>query len=370
MMFAGSRASKGALVGTILIILSILLQIYYSFRITNEAYYSAAGAEVDVSIDIPLIEQHAQSLMSVKASELTANASSSSMIAANDGPSCTTYTYETGSSRIQQCLQVLGTNGTWVQDWDFALSYGQYATPLVFPWGPFGRKMLSSLVPSKEAPVHWETSWRWVDYNNVTIDDTVKNKVGCQIDYTITKTYTKLCSILETLNIRRVLFLGDSLADHQYRGLLNMLPIANVTKFRKTNRHLLTCPRLGDVEFVLHMVKGGKEVANSPHVALQFAEEELRDLQMVDDDGRIVTLINIGAHYHNFTFYQQDIEFLMQFLDGLQQRKRHKKDLYFFRTTVSGHNKCHPRRPNDSNIRRNGQRVVPLKSYPDVDQRL
>jgi hypothetical protein len=116
------------------------------------------------------------------------------------------------------------------------------------------------------------------------------------------------------------------------------------------------------------MVKGGKEVANSPHVALQFAEEELRDLQMVDDDGRIVTLINIGAHYHNFTFYQQDIEFLMQFLDGLQQRKRHKKDLYFFRTTVSGHNKCHPRRPNDSNIRRNGQRVVPLKSYPDVDR--
>ena len=96
----------------------------------------------------------------------------------------------------EQCLKVLGKNGTWIQDWEFAAKYGQHQTPPVKESGPYVASLLRRFRPSEEAPYRFETSWRWVDHNNL--------EPSCQVDYTLDG--PKLYNVLHGLDIGLVLF--------------------------------------------------------------------------------------------------------------------------------------------------------------------
>ena len=77
------------------------------------------------------------------------------------------------STTAHSCIQTLGKNGTWVQDWNYSQKYGQYSTPLVVPHGPFLQRTHSKFQPSTDAPFSWPSSWKWHDYSQ-----------DCQVDYT------------------------------------------------------------------------------------------------------------------------------------------------------------------------------------------
>ena len=74
---------------------------------------------------------------------------------------------------------------------------------------------------------------------------------------------------------------------------------------------------------------------------------------------RVLAIFNIGAHYHTFEQYQQDLHAM---LDLLSDTKRHQ-DLYFFRSTSPGHEGCLPRtRKFDW---KHGTRIVPLTKFEE-----
>jgi hypothetical protein len=130
------------------------------------------------------------------------------------------------------CLGDVGQNGTWVQDWEFAKEYGQYPEPRVVRVGPYVTRTWGHFMPSENAPFRWESSWKWIDYS----------PNGCQVDFTMSA--DDLCDILAKLDVHRVLFIGDSLTNGQYRSLLNRLGndrIKNITKSKLGLHAKLTC---------------------------------------------------------------------------------------------------------------------------------
>jgi hypothetical protein len=162
-----------------------------------------------------------------------------------------------------------------------------------------------------------------------------------------------LCDVLSKLDVHRVLFLGDSLADSQYTSLLNRLGsdrIKNVTKLKYGLRANLAC-RLQSIDLLLQ-----KEVSDRHEYILQNTTRQFIN----SDPNRLLAVMNIGAHYHTMEHYKEDLDRLIQWL----QEFNRPDDLYFFRTTVPDHNKCKPRQPRKFDWNQ-GVQEAPLKTYHD-----
>mmetsp|Transcript_15006 Transcript_15006/g.31749 ORF Transcript_15006/g.31749 Transcript_15006/m.31749 type:complete len:257 (-) Transcript_15006:185-955(-) len=97
---------------------------------------------------------------------------------------------------------------------------------------------------------------------------------------------------------------------------------------------------------------GGSYRPQDPRTEYYFSEELRSFLRDDDRDNhhhntnnhrndtppRTLAIFNMGAHYHNTTWYHQDMRILLHSL----QRIGRTADLYFFRTNVPGHRHCHP----------------------------
>lgn len=90
------------------------------------------------------------------------------------------------------------------------------------------------------------------------------------------------------------------------------------------------------------------------------SNHETRSQNQIRHHLRSLVIFNIGAHYHNTTWYQQDMLKLLRSLKDIG----HPDDLYFFRTNVPGHIHCQPTSPQTFDWKR-GTREVP---YRDLDE--
>ncbi|EED86838.1 predicted protein [Thalassiosira pseudonana CCMP1335] len=255
------------------------------------------------------------------------------------------------------CLSEAGVNGTWIQDWDFATNHGQFEYRL-YPRGPFGDRTYGSFVPSDDAPFPWETSWKWKDYNE-----------DCQVDI---MTHDMMCEVLTQLSVDRIFFYGDSLTQSMYTSLMNKLGGVKVGKYKfraeftcETSASYASFAR-GNVTMPSILVT--IQVHHGRDEGGQGSPNSLRGIWDIDDDTRsfitqsnerVLGVFNIGAHYHNFTHYREDMDKLLLTISGLNRTQ----DLYFFRTTSPGHDGCEPRsRQFDW---KHGTRIVPLKSFSE-----
>lgn len=250
------------------------------------------------------------------------------------------------------CLHILGKNGTWVQDWQFAKNYGQYSDPLVIPPGPHVKRTWGKFRPSADAPFRWESSWRWHDY--------APN--GCQIDYTVSS--NKLCEVLHSLQVTRVLFFGDSLSQSMAKSLLNKLGTEHVTAKSKpsstTESYQIQCPRFSNnVQFLLAKEGGGHGSRSNP-TRFDFVMTNVTRHFISSNPDRTLAVLNFGAHYHAMHEYEEDLDILLHTMDRFQR----PNDLIFFRTTVPGHKHCTPSNPRRFNWTQ-GLREVPLKRFED-----
>lgn len=263
-----------------------------------------------------------------------------------------------------RCRQVLGKNGTWVQDWKFAETYGQQQDPEVVPSaGGFARNILRRFEPSVLSPWRWETSWRWVDYNDGA------NSSECQVDYTMASKVQKVCDIFQSLQIERLVFMGDSLTKQHHIAMVNMLGGESIVADTHI-RQVLHCPGStqntpATVEILLHQIDGGQPDVETAHAPLNLTDETLQILGQNNATlGRIVVIVNLGAHYHDVSLYQTDIDYLWHSVKSLQR----PRDLYFFRTSVPGHYNCIPRNPRADSVKREGQHESPLATYDDYNR--
>jgi hypothetical protein len=246
---------------------------------------------------------------------------------------------------VDPCLWKAGINGSWVQDFEFAENYGQYLTPWVIPPGPYFRRTAGAFIPSEDAPFPWRTSWKWVDHE-------------CSVDV---MTYDGICRIMEGLNIRHLLFYGDSLTESHYSSFVNKMGLIN---FDKT-KGVLTCRFQADkVPFTIKLFhnrdKGGNAFPHSPRGVYRLENDTQIFIENARAD-RLLGVFNIGVHYHNWTHYTENIDTMIQLLNKVNRTQ----DIYFFRATSPGHQGCQPRSRNFDWKR--GTRLRPLTSYSEYN---
>ena len=245
------------------------------------------------------------------------------------------------------CIWKAGIDGSWVQDFDFARDYGQYDTPRAIADGPYGKRTAGAHVPSKDAPFPWRTSWKWVDQE-------------CPVDV---MTYVGICHILKRLNIRRLLFYGDSLTEQHYSSFVNQM---NSTNFDKA-KGVLTCQEPGDaIPYTIRIFHerdhGGNASPRSRRGVFRLknsTNEFFQETNMV----RVLGVFNIDAHYHNWTHYMEDMDTMVGTLEELNRTQ----DVYFFRSTSPGHDGCQPTsRKFDWKA---GTRLRPLTNFSEYKSR-
>ncbi len=232
-----------------------------------------------------------------------------------------------------------------------------------------------------------------------------------------------MCHLLvNQLNVRKIAFYGDSLTMQQADSFLNLFGssyIETISSFSSNShssplssmeqvKYFLNCPASpamepqfrstqtaisihasNDVSIPIFMQKesGGQAFPHSPRTDFEFSMEfhyfltadpsslTREEEELVEDDKnesrsrsqkqnrrhhRSLVVFNIGAHYHNTTWYQQDMRKLLHLLKEVG----HPEDLYFFRTNVPGHVDCQPTSPQTFDWKR-GTREIP---YRDLDE--
>jgi len=276
-----------------------------------------------------------------------------------------------------------------VQDWDFAKEYGNYRERVV-PVSSVGRRTHGRFRPSEDAPFRWPTSWKWVDrssMSNITALNASKTAVSSFQRYShenhseFTDFYPinpmnaeEKCDLLVSkLNIRKIAFYGDSLTESQFKSFLNLFG----TSFITSSPHSLVCPLQtgmlsnnslsSTVEIPLFFQRdsGGSPFPHDPRSEYSFSPELLSFLQNPPisgghDNYRTLAIFNIGAHYHNTSWYHEDMNVLLHSLQNIGR----SNDIYFFRTNVPGHRHCNPTNPKTFDWIK-GTRDVP---YNNIDE--
>lgn len=244
------------------------------------------------------------------------------------------------------CLWLSGRNGTWVQDFDFAIKYGQYPQPNVVRPGPYYRRTAGKFQPSEDAPMPWHTSWKWVD-------------AECPVSV---MNLQNLCAMFVQLQIERILFYGDSITEQQFNSFVNYFGTAHVT-LHSIGNATLVCPTTGKntthtIPILHRRDTGGQAFQHSPYTPYTLHNDTL-EFYREAGDSRVLGIYNIGAHYHNLTNYTKDVHHMTQLLANLNR----PQDLLFFRSTAPGHRSCQPHRRGFD--WKTGTRIVPLSSYSE-----
>mmetsp|Transcript_11036 Transcript_11036/g.30498 ORF Transcript_11036/g.30498 Transcript_11036/m.30498 type:complete len:499 (-) Transcript_11036:76-1572(-) len=279
--------------------------------------------------------------------------------------------------RFSACLDLLGQNGKWTQDWNYSRDYGQYAQPVVYPESPYVSALARRFQPQQDAPFPWRTSWKWIDDADTVLKSAEIQGTNilpsCQIDYTLSG--GKLCKILKALNVSTVLMNGDSLQRLMWKSFVNIVGRPFLQHYSFDNEALreakvgkssfqgtIVCPENQTVDLLFHRTSGGGQAfPTSPRAPLVFPNYTRQFIST--SPGRVVMVFNIGAHYHNITHFEEDFDVWVNFVRSL----RRPNDLVFFRTTVPGHPRCVPRRPKQFDWR-NGKRIKPLESYQQFSE--
>jgi len=241
------------------------------------------------------------------------------------------------------CLWNAGINGSWVQDFDFARNHGQYVTPWVVPDGPYGKRTGNAHVASEDAPFPWRTSWKWMDHQ-------------CSVDV---MTYDNICHALRKLEIRHILFFGDSLTESHYTSFVNKMGLTNFDKARG----VLSCQMQGvtdqyTIRIFYERDQGGNDFPTSHRGVYRMENGTKTFIQEANTD-RMIGVFNIGAHYHNWTHYMEDMDAMIRMLEGTNRTQ----DLLFFRSTSPGHDNCLPR--NRDFDWKKGTRISPLRNFAE-----
>jgi len=178
----------------------------------------------------------------------------------------------------------------------------------------------------------------------------------------------KVCSLLETLRVVRLLFLGDSLTHSQFTSFVNKMGprrIADLSGSTPAMEASLLCgvnhQRNSTIVPMLMTREhgGGQAFPRSPRTNLTFPNRTRDFIESSSD--RVLIVANIGAHYHKLSHYQEDLDLLFAWFDRL---RRHNDLLVYFRRTPSGHRDCSPRFPRSFNFTA-GIRDRPLASYAE-----
>lgn len=275
-------------------------------------------------------------------------------------------------------LRDIGKAGEWKQDWEFAkkYSYGMHHGR-VTELGPAAQRTHGKFQPSKDAPLPWPASWRWVE----RLDGDDPRKYGKQWQnhsfYPVhPMTPDVMCELLISMRVYRIAFYGDSLTETQFNSFLDLFGTSYIQNLPGPNKdYTLICPKgpsspdegafagavnssIIEIPLFHKRDTGGQAFPHSARTKYEL-DDELCSFVSTSHE-RALAIFNIGAHYHNMTWYEEDMDSMLGSLKDINR----PQDLYFFRTNVPGHPRCEPTSPRAFNWTA-GTREVP---YNDINE--
>ena len=231
------------------------------------------------------------------------------------------------------CRFLRGKFGTWVQDFDYARQVA-YSVPLLHHSGAaetiFQQRLANNVTGGlsfrPSATYRWqETSYR----DHCTIQMVTKEK---------------LCSVLSTMDIRRIFFLGDSLTLEQCLSLWMLLgptediPLADQSSFSCN----VSCPNHEGFSFLLQFIRNDELMENSKPVSMRDQVMNCKNYcypwagSYKMDESRTLMVVNIGAHLHDRALFESAIQRFIESFDSLDR----VNDIILLRTLVPGHKNC------------------------------
>mgnify|MGYP006145648723 CR=1 FL=1 len=146
-------------------------------------------------------------------------------------------------------------------------------------------------------------------------------------------TYDGICRVLKRLNIRHLLFYGDSLTVVSHvTSFVNKMNSTNFYMDKEKDviiKGVLTCQVLGDtvphtIRILSERDKRGNDYPHWPRGVYRIENSTIKFIQEANTD-RMLAVFNIGAHYHNWTHYTEDIDVMIQLLEEANRTQ----DIYF-----------------------------------------
>ena len=267
------------------------------------------------------------------------------------------------------CRFIRGRRGVWEQDLVYA-NRAQYSKPVRHLWGRADKKHKrqqenGSIPPSEHRE---STTYAWRDGRS---DHTDAGPVCAMHEVTL----ESLCSVMRGLQLRRILFVGDSMSMNQALSLFMLLGDQDRPEFdqhRASFRAEYNCPLesstsstpLEPFSFVL-------EVARNNQLLVMTEEEAERHMSTVENDfvvqweprllqnpQRTLVVINFGAHVVDQRGFDSTFDHLLERLERLD-RQRQARDIFLFRTNVPGHWGC------EEEGSSSGSSSVPHRTYAE-----
>mmetsp|Transcript_20640 Transcript_20640/g.30334 ORF Transcript_20640/g.30334 Transcript_20640/m.30334 type:complete len:814 (+) Transcript_20640:44-2485(+) len=226
-----------------------------------------------------------------------------------------------------QCRHVRGRVGSWVQDMEYA-KVAQYQTPISYYAGKADRLF----VPTQDQPFRIPSTYRWVD----------TMYPQCQTEIA---TLEGMCQVMQSLGLRRILFVGDSLMWHMAQSMHKLLGAtddADDGRSVKSWTVPFQCPN-GSYEIQIQAVRNDE---------LNNIEKEPTDIKKPNCEQKgfcmpwlreymsnpvpTVVVANAGAHIQDITRFRDAFDSFVETVDA----NGRPDDIFFFRTTVPGHRDC------------------------------
>jgi hypothetical protein len=231
----------------------------------------------------------------------------------------------------QQVQQLQGQRGRWIQDWEYArrTSYpndGSYSN-----WHIAAQQFR----PTPQQPFRLATSWYWHDeYRPLHLID----KAG-------------FCTVSQSLNITRLLILGDSLSIQFHRSLLSLL--GHGPRGRKASRFQaifnptdISCPNQQ------HNIIVKLERVSPLSDWLQLERKDHISKFVQENPNNTLVVANLGTWIQTMNDYQKGLHALLQWIDSVlptttTTTTTTTRVIPFFRPTIPGHPDCQPNQGNN-----------------------
>jgi hypothetical protein len=237
------------------------------------------------------------------------------------------------SKSITACLNLRGSSGKWVQDWQYA-NQSNYQVDTYTSW----HLAAQSFTPTPEQPFRLATSWRWYDDNCPV---SLVEKVG-------------FCRVCLDLGITRILIVGDSLSAEFQRSLVSLLSHAPLGRPWNTFNGLFKPQSIpchldngSSSSFTVTFLNYRRSPIGDVK-ALGTETQRLRNNETIKkssqrdfvekNPNRTAIVANIGAWIKSTEDYQEGFDSLVSWIDSFPP----SKILAFYRETIPGHSGCKP----------------------------
>jgi hypothetical protein len=248
----------------------------------------------------------------------------------------------------QEQEQLQGQRGRWIQDWEYAKrtsypNHGSYSD-----WHIAAQQFR----PTPQQPFRLATSWYWHDEHRPLH---LIDKAG-------------FCNVSQSLNITRILILGDSLSIEFHRSLLSLL--GHGPNHPKASRFqaifqptIVSCPSNGHNNGNI-IVKLERMSPISDWLKLDRQVHIKRFVQ--ENPHNTLVVANLGTWIQTMNDYQDGLHALLQWIDSvvLPSSPTSKRVIPFFRPTIPGHPNCQPKNQQRNNTENYYNWSIPVEEAP------